>query len=64
LQSVRQARCHGLHDRCDLARTEMHVAFATLARRLSGLALAVPAEQLIFQNNKEIYGVTELPVTW
>jgi cytochrome P450 len=48
----------------NLARTEMHVAFATLARRLPGLALAVPAEQLIFQNNKEIYGVTELPVTW
>jgi cytochrome P450 len=48
----------------NLARTEMHVAFGTLARRLPGLALAVPAEQLVFQNNKEIYGVTELPVTW
>jgi cytochrome P450 len=48
----------------NLARVEMHVAFATLARRLPGLALAVPADQLIFQNNKEIYGVTELPVTW
>ncbi|EHB58601.1 cytochrome P450 [Mycolicibacterium rhodesiae JS60] len=48
----------------NLARTEMQVAFATLARRLPGLALAVPAQQLIFENNKEIYGVTELPVTW
>jgi cytochrome P450 len=48
----------------NLARTEMHVAFATLARRLPSLALAVPAEQLVFQNNKEIYGITELPVTW
>jgi cytochrome P450 len=48
----------------NLARTEMHVAFATLARRLPGLALAVPAEELVFQNNKEVYGITELPVTW
>jgi len=48
----------------NLARTEMHVAFGTLARRLPSLALAVPAEELIFQNNKEVYGITELPVTW
>ena len=48
----------------NLARTEMHVAFATLARRLPGLALAVPAEELVYQNNKEVYGITELPVTW
>jgi len=48
----------------NLARTEMHVAFAALARRLPGLALAVPAEELVFQNNKEVYGITELPVTW
>jgi cytochrome P450 len=53
-------QCLGLN----LARAEMQVAFSTLARRLPGLALAVPAEQLVFQNNKEIYGVTELPVTW
>jgi cytochrome P450 len=48
----------------NLARVEMQVALATLARRLPGLRLTVPAEQLTFQNNKEIYGVTELPVTW
>jgi cytochrome P450 len=53
-------QCLGLN----LARAEMHVAFATLARRLPGLALAVPAEQLVFKNTKEIYGVTALPVTW
>jgi hypothetical protein len=28
------------------------------------LVLAVPADELRFQNDKEIYGVTELPVTW
>jgi cytochrome P450 len=53
-------QCLGLN----LARAEMHVAFATLARRLPTLRLAVPAEELVFKNTKEIYGVTELPVTW
>jgi cytochrome P450 len=48
----------------NLARTEMQVAFTSLACRLPNLALAVPADQLVFQNTKEIYGVTELPVTW
>lgn len=42
----------------------MQVAFATLARRLPGLRLAIPVEELNFQNNKEIYGLMELPVTW
>ncbi|CAN5465981.1 cytochrome P450 [soil metagenome] len=48
----------------NLARAEMNVAFTTLVRRLPSLALAVPVDQLVFQNTKEIYGVTELPVTW
>ncbi|MCV7228841.1 cytochrome P450 [Mycolicibacterium komossense] len=48
----------------NLARVEMQVTLTTLARRLPGLRLAVPAQQLSFLNNKEIYGVTELPVTW
>jgi cytochrome P450 len=48
----------------NLARVEMQVAFTTLARRLPGLQLAIPADQLTFLNNKEIYGVTELPVSW
>jgi hypothetical protein len=42
----------------------MQVALSTLARRLPGLRLAVPAEQLTFQNTKEIYGIKALPVTW
>jgi len=48
----------------NLARVELQVAFATLARRLPQLRLAVALEELKFQNEKEIYGIHELPVTW
>jgi hypothetical protein len=41
----------------------MQVAFATLARRLPGLELAVPPDGLRFKE-AEIYGMQELPVTW
>jgi cytochrome P450 len=47
----------------NLARVEMQVAFATLARRLPGLQLAVPPEELRFKE-ADIYGMKELPVTW
>jgi cytochrome P450 len=47
----------------NLARVEMQVAFATLARRLPGLQLAVPADELKFKD-ADIYGMKELPVTW
>ena len=47
----------------NLARVEMQVAFATLARRLPGLKLAVPAGELRFKD-ADIYGMKELPVTW
>jgi cytochrome P450 len=67
----RNARGHlgfgyGVHQciGANLARVELQVAFATLARRLPGLRLAVPLEHLRFQNEKEIYGIHELPVTW
>jgi cytochrome P450 len=53
-------QCIGQH----LARTEMQIALSTLARRLPDLALAVPADQLRFQNEQEIYGIEELPVAW
>jgi hypothetical protein len=39
------------------------VAFATLARRLPGLKLAVSPEELKFKE-AAIYGMKELPVTW
>ena len=47
----------------NLARVEMQVAFATLARRLPGLTLAVAPDQLRFKQ-ADIYGMKELPVTW
>jgi cytochrome P450 len=47
----------------NLARVEMQVAFSTLARRLPGLRLAVPPEELKFKD-ADIYGMKELPVTW
>ena len=48
----------------NLARVELQVALATLARRLPGLRLAVPAEELSFAGQQEIYTIHELPVTW
>ncbi len=48
----------------NLARVEMQIAFATLARRLPGLRLAVPPEELMFKGQSGIYGMKELPVTW
>jgi cytochrome P450 len=47
----------------NLARVEMQVAFATLARRLPGLRLAVPPEDLKFKE-ADIYGMKGLPVSW
>jgi cytochrome P450 len=47
----------------NLARVEMQVAFATLARRLPGLKLAVPPDELMFKD-ADIYGMKELPVSW
>jgi cytochrome P450 len=48
----------------NLARVEMQVAFATLARRLPGLRLAVPSDELKFKDQASIYGMKELPVSW
>lgn len=47
----------------NLARVEMQVAFATLARRLPGLKLAVPPDELKFKDS-DIYGMKELAVSW
>lgn len=56
---------YGVHQciGANLARVEMQVAFATLARRLPGLRLAVPQQELRFKD-ANIYGMTELPVSW
>jgi cytochrome P450 len=47
----------------NLARIEVQVAFATLARGLPGLQLAVSPDGLKFKD-ADIYGMKELPVTW
>jgi cytochrome P450 len=56
---------YGVHQciGANLARVEMQVAFATLARRLPGLKLAVAPEELRFKD-AHIYGIRELPVSW
>jgi cytochrome P450 len=48
----------------NLARVEMQISFATLARRLPGLRLAVAPDELRFKGESGIYGMKELPVTW
>jgi cytochrome P450 len=70
LDIARNARGHlafgyGTHQciGANLARVEMQVAFATLARRLPGLQLAVPRDELQFKE-ADIYGMKGLPVTW
>jgi len=70
LDIARNARGHvafgyGTHQclGANLARVEMQVAFATLARRLPGLQLAVPPAELKFKD-ADIYGMKELPVKW
>ncbi|MGZ8813425.1 MAG: cytochrome P450 [Mycobacterium sp.] len=71
LDGDRNARGHlgfgyGVHQciGANLARVEMQIAFATLARRVSGLQLAVDVEELRFKGESGIYGMKELPVTW
>jgi cytochrome P450 len=48
----------------NLARVEMQTAFATMARRLPDLQLAVSIDELRFHTGSGIYGIEELPVTW
>ncbi|GGW51573.1 cytochrome P450 [Streptomyces caelestis] len=47
-----------------LARMELQVALPTLLRRLPGLRLAVPLEELRLRHDMAVYGVRELPVAW
>ncbi|MFD2420322.1 cytochrome P450 [Amycolatopsis pigmentata] len=53
-------QCLGQH----LARTELQVVFGTLLRRVPGLRLAVPADQVPVKHDSTIYGLYELQVTW
>ncbi|MEU8761469.1 cytochrome P450 [Streptomyces sp. NPDC048659] len=71
LDWARPARHHlafgfGIHQ-ClgqNLARAEMEIALGTLLRRLPGLRLAAPAEEIPFKPGDTIQGMLELPVTW
>ncbi len=47
-----------------LARVELQVAYATIARRIPGLRLAVPLEDVPFKRDGIIHGLHALPVTW
>jgi len=40
------------------------VALPTLLRRLPGLRLAVPLEELRFRHDLVTYGLHELPIAW
>jgi cytochrome P450 len=57
---------HGAHHCLGLwlARAEMQIALPALATRIPGLRLAVPLPSLRFNEDMQIYGVRELPVTW
>jgi cytochrome P450 len=48
----------------NMARMELQIVFDTLFRRVPGLRLAVPADQLPFKDDAAIYGLYELQVTW
>ncbi|GLW72650.1 cytochrome P450 [Kitasatospora phosalacinea] len=53
-------RCLGV----PLAVLELEVVLEALVRRLPGLRLAVPLEELSFRHDMLTYGVRALPVTW
>ncbi|MEU6102511.1 cytochrome P450 [Streptomyces flaveolus] len=57
---------HGAHHcpAAPLARLELNIAIGTLVRRLPGLRLAVPVDEVVWQSNRVMRGVKELPVKW
>jgi cytochrome P450 len=71
LDVTRNARRHmafgfGVHQ-ClgqPLARLELQIALATLLRRLPGIRLAQPFEDIAFRHDMAVYGVDRLMVTW
>ncbi|MET1076077.1 MAG: cytochrome P450 [Umezawaea sp.] len=48
----------------NLARMELGIVIDTLFRRIPGLALAKPVEELEFKDKGVIYGLHTLPITW
>jgi cytochrome P450 len=67
----RQARHHlsfgyGIHQCLGqmLARAELQIVFSTLFRRMPGLDIAIPREEIPFKSELFVYGAHRLPVTW
>jgi len=48
----------------NLARVELEIVFATLFRRMPGLSLAAPADDLPYKNDAGIYGIYQVPVNF
>ncbi|MGW1784027.1 cytochrome P450 [Streptomyces sp. NPDC002143] len=48
----------------NLARVELRIAMRALLRKLPGLRLAVPFEEVPFRQKMSVYGVTSLPIAW
>ncbi|MER7861409.1 cytochrome P450 [Amycolatopsis japonica] len=48
----------------NLARLELQIVFDTLFRRVPGIRIAVPVDELPFKHDSTIYGLHALPVTW
>ncbi|OXM55521.1 cytochrome P450 [Amycolatopsis thailandensis] len=48
----------------NLARMELQIVFDTLFRRMPGIKVAVPVDELPFKHDSTIYGLHALPVTW
>jgi hypothetical protein len=44
--------------------TEQPIAIRTIFARIPTLRLAVPVEELPFKNDRALYGVHALPVSW
>ncbi|WP_329124958.1 cytochrome P450 [Streptomyces sp. NBC_01465] len=71
LDLTRDARRHvafgfGVHQ-ClgqPLARAELQIIVETLLRRLPGLRLAVPEQELAYSTENIVYGLKALPVAW
>ena len=71
LDGARDASAHlafgfGIHQCLGqmLARVELQIMYAAILRRLPGLRLAVPLEDIRFKHDMQIYGVHNLPVAW
>jgi cytochrome P450 len=57
---------YGIHNciGASLARVELEVVFQTLFRRVASLRLDLPFEEIPFKNDRPLYGVYSLPVSW